>query len=143
MLALSHALTGAVIASKTTNPALGYALAVISHPLLDLIPHWDFNTRCNGHRKVTTTLLLSLTDAVLGFTLGFFLFKSQVDPQVLFTTMFLSQLPDWLESPYHLLNWKFPPFIWVKRFQHFCHWKLAFPWGFITQLAYLALILSI
>ncbi len=142
MLALSHALTGAVIAAKTTNPILGYSLAIVSHPLLDLFPHWDFNTRCTEDRKVSTTIIVSLTDAAIGFAIGFILYSAQVAPPQLLLTMFLAQLPDWLEAPYHVFNWKFPPFTWVKKFQHILHWKMQAPWGILTQLAYLVLILS-
>jgi len=140
MLALSHALTGALIASKTT-PVVGYSLAIISHPLLDLFPHWDFNTRCNDDRSVIKTIALSLADASIGFGLGILLYNSQVPLDQLLTTMFLAQLPDWLEAPYHVFKWKFPPFTWVKKFQHMMHWKLQAPWGILTQLTYLGIIL--
>lgn len=143
MLALSHAITGAVIAAKIHNPALGYTLAVVSHPLLDLVPHWDFNTRCNGDRRTSTTILISLIDATIGFAIGIFLFHTQVPLPRLLLTMFLAQLPDWLEAPYHVFKWQFPPFSWVKRFQHYMHWKLRAPWGILTQLAFLAIILLV
>jgi len=144
MLALSHAVTGAAIASQTTaNPLLGYTLAVLSHPLLDLFPHWDFNTRHNGDRSVTKIIALSLTDASIGFLLGFLFFGSSVDPKILLTTMFLAQLPDWLEAPYHVFNWHFPPFTWIKKLQHLLHLKLAAPWGIFTQIAFISFLIAL
>ncbi|MBI2012734.1 hypothetical protein HYS90_02270, partial [Candidatus Curtissbacteria bacterium] len=48
MTATAHALIGASIAAKITNPYLGIPLAIISHFVADLIPHWDAGT---NHRE--------------------------------------------------------------------------------------------
>jgi len=141
MLAFSHAIAGAAIAAKTTgNPALGYFLALASHPLLDLVPHWDFNSRHNG-RSAAKTVIISLTDAAIGFIIGFTLFGDVVAPGVLLATMLIAQLPDWLEAPLHVFNWKFPPFSTIKKIQHILHWKLASPWGILTQLIFLLFVI--
>lgn len=139
MLAFSHALAGAAIAASAPHPTVGYFIAILSHPVLDLIPHWDFNTR-NGHRTRPQTIAISLADACLGFGLGWLFFSHQVPLPTLAATMFLAQLPDWLESPYHIFYWRFPPFTWVKQFQHHLHWKLELPWGLYTQLTFLVVI---
>ncbi|MBI2010558.1 MAG: hypothetical protein HYS86_05305 [Candidatus Chisholmbacteria bacterium] len=141
MLALSHALAGAAIAASAPNPATALTLALLSHPLLDLFPHWDFNTRNNGHRPKGTIIAISLIDAALGFAAGIILFGSQVSPPLLLATMFVAQLPDWLEAPYHIFDWHFPPFTWVKQFQHTFHYKLASPWGVVTQVAFVLILI--
>lgn len=136
MLATSHALTGAVIAATVPSPFLGYLLALISHPLLDFIPHWDFSTRRASHSKLKI-IFLSLTDALVGIILGIILFRHQVPPHNLLLTMLLAQGPDWLESPYHVFDWHFPPFSSIKKLQHHWHHKLGLPWGLITQIVFL------
>ncbi len=132
MLAATHAITGAIIAKVAPTPMAGYAIALLSHPLLDLIPHWDLRTRHN-HRSREKIIIYSLLDAALGFALGFWITAGLVPPLILITTMFVAQLLDWLEAPYMILKWKFPPFSWVKTFQHYVHTKLPFPDGLLVQ----------
>jgi hypothetical protein len=142
MLAASHALTGAAIAAASPNPITGIFLALLSHPLLDLIPHWDLNSRDNG-KKPLDLLLFCSTDVAVGFSLGFLIFGQKVLPGILLITMLAAQLPDWLEAPYHLFHWRFPPFSTVKNIQHQLHSKLDLPWGLLTQIALLGIILLI
>lgn len=134
MLAATHAVVGAIIAKSAATPEVGYLAALISHPLLDLFPHWDLKTRDLTKTK-WQILWTSLLDAAIGFTIGFLLFGRSVNPLVLALTMFIAQLPDWLEAPLHIFNWRFPPFTTVKKLQHYWHTKLAFPLGIIPQLA--------
>ena len=136
MLAASHALAGAIIATSAPSPIVGYLLALLSHPLLDFIPHWDFNTRSTPRSK-TRIMLIALTDAILGILLGLILFNNQVSPATLLITMLLAQAPDWLEGPYQVFNWHFPPFSTVKRLQHLWHNKLGLPWGLVIQVVFL------
>jgi hypothetical protein len=133
MLATTHSITGAVIAKLSPSPSLGYAAALLSHPILDFIPHWDLMTR-HAKRTKDRIIIFSLVDALAGLTLGFLLFKEVVPSFQLFFTIAAAQLPDWLEAPYHVFNWKFPPFSWVKEFQHRVHHKLPYPDGLFTQL---------
>jgi len=142
MLAASHAVAGAIIASQVTSPEIGYGLALVSHPLLDLFPHWDLNTRHNGY-GVGQIIWTSLLDAGVGFGIGFMLFGSVVDWKVLLLTMFLAQLPDWLEAPKHVFGWNFPPFSTIKRLQHYWHTKWDWPWGIAPQILLLLIAVLI
>jgi len=142
MLNIAHGVIGASIAAACPNPKIGLALALISHPLADSVPHWDFNIRHNSFSK-SQLFLVALTDAFQGWLLGWLIFSQQVNnPTYLFSAIILAQLPDWLEGPYHVFNWKFPPFSWVKKFQSFFHNKLDLPWGFFSQFA-VALLLAL
>lgn len=140
MLAATHALTGAMIAAWSPTPAIGIAVAILSHPILDCVPHWDLRTR-HIRRSKALVVASSLVDALLGFALGFFLMGNAVPAERLLLTMIAAQLPDWLEAPYLVMDWKFPPFSWVKVFQHRLHWKLPFPDGLYTQLILIFLLL--
>lgn len=133
MLALTHALTGAALAKLAPTPESGLLMAVFSHPLLDYLPHWDLRTR-HTRQPVKYVVIISLADALIGFFLGWLLFRNSVPFWQLSLTMFAAQLPDWLEAPYTVFHWHFPPFSTVKRFQHLIHHKIKFPEGLYTQL---------
>jgi hypothetical protein len=133
MLNASHAIIGASIAKLFPNPYLGLPLSLASHFLGDFSPHWDLNTRHHQQRTKLQIISLSLSDAFIGYALGYLLFSPHVSFWYLFLMMFTAQLPDWLEAPYHILNWHFPPFSAIKQLQSKIHTKLDWPWGLLTQ----------
>jgi hypothetical protein len=139
MLNFSHSLIGASIAKLVPNPYIGLPLSLLSHVLGDYVPHWDFNTR-ESKRPKLALIALSLTDAFIGFSLGYLIFRSSVNPTYLFAMMFTAQLPDWLEAPYHVFDWKFFPFSYIKHFQSVHHNKLNLPWGLIIQILVTTLV---
>jgi len=139
MLASSHALIGASIAQLVPNPVFGYPLALGFHFLADLVPHWDFRTRHTKRTKLNT-IFISVTDAALGFWFGWLIFKSTVPLTYLFPMIFTAQLPDWLETPYHIFDWNFPPFSSIKKLQSRLHRKQNLPWGLVWQILLVALI---
>ncbi|MDP4031219.1 MAG: hypothetical protein Q8P47_02940 [Candidatus Beckwithbacteria bacterium] len=132
MLDASHAVIGASLAKLVPNPVLGLPLALGLHFVGDLVPHWDLRTR-HVKRSKLTTIALSLTDAGIGYALGWWLFNQTVPWPYLALMMFISQLPDWIEAPYHIFDWKFPPFSSIKHLQSRLHRKLDLPWGLIWQ----------
>src|SRR3989344_5320144 len=136
MLAASHAIAGAIIATHAPTPVTGFIIALLSHPILDFVPHWDFNTRY-GKRSKFKTIAISLFDASLGIIPGMLLFP-QVPLLILLPTMLFAQGPDWLEAPYHVFDWHFPPFSTIKRLQHLWHNKLGLPWGLVIQIIFLS-----
>lgn len=141
MLVSSHALIGASLAQLVPNPLFGYPLALGFHFLADLIPHWDFRTRYTQRSKLNT-VFTCLADAAIGFWLGFIIFKTTVPLTYLFPMMFVAQLPDWLEGPYHIFGWNFPPFSSIKKLQSRLHRKLGLPWGLIWQVLIVVLIVT-
>lgn len=135
MTATAHALIGGAIAASTTgNPALGITLSAISHPIADMIPHWDFGV---GWKKKSKVILLfqSSADLVFGVTLAFLLFGNTTDRLYLLICIFMSESWDLLQMPYLLFNWKFPPFSTFHKFGHRTNGKAKMPWGIITQVA--------
>ncbi len=137
MTATAHALVGGAIAASISNPALALPLAALSHPLLDMIPHWDLGNGWRGKNKVTL-FAESVLDLTLGIILAFFIFGRNIDPLYLLSCIFFSEIWDILMMPYLLFNWKFPPFSSAYEIQHKIqkHAKLTFlPWGILTQIA--------
>lgn len=41
MLSISHVFVGAAVGAATGNPVLGFLAGILSHHVLDQIPHWD------------------------------------------------------------------------------------------------------
>lgn len=142
MLDASHALIGASLARLIPDPALGLPLALLSHFLGDVVPHWDLRTR-HIKRSKLATIALSLADAGVGYALGIIFFAASVPLVYLLLMMFVAQLPDWLEAPWHIFNWTFPPFSWIKKLQSRLHFKQDLPWGLFWQVLIAAVLVGI
>ena len=132
MTATAHALIGASIAVKFVNPIIGIPLAIISHFVADLIPHWDAGTN-HRQKSVTRLKIEAAIDVILGFVLVFVIFRNLVDPVYLFTMVIAAQLPDWLEAPSWMFGFKIQPFSWLDWLGHKLQSRLQLPWGLVTQ----------
>lgn len=143
MTATSHAIIGTVIAVKIGNPVLAVPLAIASHILADLIPHWDTatNAKTKGKKRVFTDTLI---DICLGFFLSYllvlFLFPTTSFSYVI-VMILAAQSLDWLFAPYYFFNIKFTPFVWSYKFQKRLNSPLDKPWGIINQVAVLVLLI--
>jgi hypothetical protein len=142
MLDAAHALIGASLAKLIPDPAVGLPVALGCHFLGDLVPHWDWRTRPQGRSRLLM-IILALSDAGVGMALGWQLFYQSVPLTYLALMMFISQLPDWLEAPWHVFHWKFPPFSWIKKLQSRLHYKQDLPWGLVWQTLLVSLLLAI
>lgn len=142
MTATAHALIGGAIASGVPNQPLGVALAFASHPLADLIPHWDFGW---GWRKKSKLKLFleSALDLSVGVFLSYFIFGINTNLQYFLTCVFVSEIWDIAEAPYWLFNLKIPPFSWMYNIQHNLQGKAVLPWGIITQVSTLVTLVLI
>lgn len=131
MTATAHALIGGAIAASISNPSIGLPLAALSHPIADMIPHWDFGW---GWKKKTKFKLFvqSSFDLIFGILLTFFIFGRNTDPYYLISAIFFSEVWDILQMPYLLWGWKFP-FSTFYKFQHEINGKAKLPWGILTQ----------
>ncbi|HSX40782.1 MAG TPA: hypothetical protein VLF68_04155 [Candidatus Saccharimonadales bacterium] len=143
MTATGHALIGTAIAAKFGDPLLAIPIALVSHVIVDAIPHWDLFT----HRREKTKQLLfveSVIDVLLGFALSYLMIKFLFPNTPLiyaFILIIAAQLLDWLTVPYLILNMKYPPFTWAYKFQKLFDNKLDKPWGIIDQAAILGIII--
>ena len=135
MTATAHALiAGAIAASTPQNPTLGVTLAALSHPILDMIPHWDFGTGWKKKNKVLL-FLQAAGDLIFGVAVTFIFFGKAVNPLYLLLAIFISLSWDLLQAPYWLFGWKFPPFSTFYNVSHQINTKAKLPWGILTQAA--------
>lgn len=134
MTATAHALIGGAIAAAFPDPRLGITLSAISHPIVDMIPHWDFG---RGWKKKNKLLLFveSSADLIFGVIVTFLIFGNTVDRLYLLACIFISESWDLFQMPYLLLNWKFFPFSTFYEFGHQTNGKAKVPWGILTQVA--------
>lgn len=132
MTATAHALIGGAIAASIASPAVAFPLASISHPILDMIPHWDLGVGWRKKNKVTF-FVESALDLVVGVILAFLIFGGSVDPIYLLSCIFFSEIWDILMMPYLLFNWKIPPFSTAYSWQHKIQSNIKLPWGILTQ----------
>lgn len=143
MTATAHALIAGSITASTGNPALGISASFISHPLLDLVPHWDFGA--NWRRKTKTRLFLEASfDLIAGVGLTFLIFGSKVEFWYLAAAIFVAEIWDLAEAPYWIMGWKKPPFSWIYGIQSRMQNKAGIIWGIVTQITVVgvALLLS-
>lgn len=141
MTATAHALIGASIAAKITNPIIGIPLAIASHFAADLVPHWDAGT--NHKNKSLMRLKFEATlDVLLGVALVLLIFRSMAitNPVYLFTMVIAAQLPDWLEAPSSMFGFKVPPFSWLDWLGHKLQSRMQLPWGLVTQVVTVGLL---
>ena len=133
MTATAHALVGGAIAASIPNPAIALPLAALSHPILDMIPHWDLGMGWRKKNKVTL-FAESVLDLILGIILAYFLFGKNINPIYFLTCIFFSEIWDILMMPYLLFGWNFVPFSTAYSWQHKIQSNIKLPWGILTQI---------
>lgn len=142
MTATGHAIIGTVIAVKVGNPAIALPLAIASHVLADMFPHWDSGT--NGRSKTQKRLILeAVFDVCLGFLLSFSIAWTlfpHVSLLYIFIVIIASQLLDWISAPYYFFHIKWTPIVWMYKLQKNFNGKLDKPWGIINQAVVLFLL---
>lgn len=142
MTATGHAVVGVVIAAKFSNPFIAIPIAVLSHILCDIFPHWDFGT----HWLTKTNRRLfyeALFDVIMSFIVAYLLFI-YVFPQTNliygFIIVLAAQSLDYLAAPYYMFHIKVPPFSWVYNLSVLTNNPLDKPWGMINQVTVLVLL---
>lgn len=107
MTATNHMLTGAVIAATVQQPFLVVPLAILSHFVLDMFPHFgveesDTADR-NNHPLFRKVLATDLTILTLALILVPVLFHGEVSWWVLLLGMLAAWIPDvvWLVHFWH------------------------------------------
>lgn len=119
MLLTIHATAGALIGQQIKNPVLVFALAFMSHFLLDIIPHGDhdwseeYESKTNK-KKIKQIINIVLSDITGLFVFLFLLYSSRTINILSFTVGVIGAiLPDFLVGC-HLLSKKF-----FKKFYRF------------------------
>lgn len=157
MVLASHIIAASAIAAPLTlkpltivNSATIFLVSFLSHYLLDLIPHWEYELSFfnEENKKFTLKDLIKISiDLLLGIIIGFLIIGSPVNFKGFFTIgliVFASCLPDILLVGYSF--WKKFPFIQLQRIHFIFHSKLKLnnqpiKWIVIQIIALLILII--
>lgn len=106
MILLPHIIMGATIGAKTQNLGLIIILGLLSHFILDKIPHWDYSIKdienfrkTKNFKKLIINLIKTTLDGSIGLLIVFLVLwqKNLVNFDYLifvFFGIFISTLPD-------------------------------------------------
>jgi len=142
MLETPHVAVGVAIATKIPNPLLAIPLALMSHFILEKVPHWNphLNSETEKYGKPTRqSTIITAIDSTLALVTGsYFAFRALPDighAATILAACFFSVLPDVVEAPYFFLNYRKKIIkrwiLWQKSIQ--VDWPVL-P-GLLTQLA--------
>ena len=99
MTGLNHAVTGALVAVAAGEPAIALPVALLSHFVIDSLPHWDYEIP--GHPKIRR-MVIGL-DMLMSILLVALLALMSADSAWLVLACgFLAILPDTMWLPYIL-----------------------------------------
>lgn len=149
MLELPHTVVGAAIAAKIGNPALSLPLALASHFVLDLLPHWNphLNTELGKFGRLRgKTVTFIATDVILSLAGGLLIASTVLPDQNKFAIVivgaFMGVLPDVLEAPHFFMGIHHKWIMKLLRFQK-CIQNDAPPvLGTLTQVLLLAAVFA-
>lgn len=142
MLEAPHVLVGIALAEKTGHPLLAIPLALGSHFVLDMLPHWNphLNTEMKKDGKISTmTRRIIFVDGVISvITISFFTYRALPD-SLLATTIALSAFaavfPDLIEAPYFFFKKKTSLLEKSIKFQKAIQTDAGPVFGILTQVA--------
>ncbi|MFH1990764.1 MAG: hypothetical protein ABIJ19_02835 [Patescibacteria group bacterium] len=160
MILTSHIIISGILASKTQNYFLAAAIGLISHYVLDAIPHWDYlsdkfetQTKTDKNfvkRKTFWREIIKISiDGLAGFGLLalFVFFDKDANIAPLVIGAFFGILPDALQFLSWLTNWKFIKWnvIFHKFAHHLIHKKInpGFQSGVMTQVVTIGIVFLI
>lgn len=124
MLSIAHGVTGALIATKISNPLISIPLIIVAHFIEDYIPHWDvgqgLSKKVKSHKNAFFQELL--TDFPASIILVYLFFQHGQPFSLLpWFGWFFGLLPDFIEFPYLFLGWRFFPIKQLAAIHKFFH----------------------
>ena len=143
MTATAHAIVGTLLAVRFTDPVAALPLALGSHYLTDIVPHWDSGT--NRKRKSEKGFIIeAIIDGIVAI-IGSFLIYYYVFGLTNFFYLYLvvgfSVLPDIVTMfTRFIFKKKNPLWNWNNRLQSKLNQKLQLPWGILTQILVIGVV---
>lgn len=145
MVALNHALTGAVVAAAINQPVIALPAALLSHFAIDSLPHWNYWVP--GQRRFRKWVIYS--DMLFSLGLLGILAIAVTDTQwwLIIAGGLLAISPDMMWFPYLILGKNTPADTGsllhrLRRFHLRIQWSETSP-GLFIEMAWLALMLNL
>lgn len=147
MTVTNHMMTGALIAVVIHRPALAIPLALISHFVTDMLPHYGYGDVAFHERDSQKHFLLKQTlDTYIGLVLLWivpYVVQSQQAPLVTLLCMLAAFVPD-VVWPYQYVmahrRGVYPPLNWYAKFHKAIQWCER-PWGIYFEAVWLAFVI--
>jgi len=121
MVITPHMLVGTAIGLHSNNIWMAFSFGLISHYLMDFLPHWEYltNLKISKSNKIITKLIF---DFVLGFVLVLILIWSEPQKVIIAFAVFGALLPDFIQGIY--FNFSIKQLKIFHRFHYRIHyWK--------------------
>jgi|SRR3989344_2941310 len=149
-----HATAGVIVGQQTGNVWLAFLAGIISHIILDIIPHGDQDLVESSEKfkpeEIKKLRRIALLDILIMMALLSAIYLSgvitinQTWPVLL--AAFGAILPDFLSGIYALTNWRW--LRWQFQFQYRLHFLLGgftinLKKGFVVQTIFLAMLLAV
>lgn len=145
MLSTTHSLASALIVTKIPEPMISFPLVIISHYLMDAIPHWDTGSGLTkGIKTKKRAFIQTLVDLAIAALAVFFLFQlgRNFSPH-LWSGVLLGIAPDLIEAPALFLDYRPFPIKQLEKFHNFFHHSWSLPFGLISQIIFIFIIILI
>lgn len=149
-----HATAGVIIGQQTGNIWLAFLGGIISHIILDIIPHGDQDLVESGDKFTPKEIIkirkIALIDMLIMSALLSAIYLADLVPQIsvwpVLVAAFGAILPDFLSGFYALTN--SPWLAWQFKFQHNLHYlfngfTINFPQGIVVQTITLAIFITL
>ena len=140
MLNTVHVTAAAAIVVAIPDPVVSLPLALVSHIVLDTVPHWNWSPG-----KTMVGKLASINDGLIAIIviLGLSIYLN--NSWVVLAAGLLSMLPDVIQTPYHFWGWQ-PG--WLVSFINWERRRQRWPWmkkwmGVSTQIVVLIISLGV
>lgn len=111
MLQTPHVVVGTAIAIKVGNPALAIPLALMSHFVLDRVPHWNPHTYTEAIKyglPKKNTIVLTIIDIGIALILGLWIaslfLPNYPTALIILTCAFASVAPDIAKYPFFVFK---------------------------------------
>ena len=147
MTATNHALTGALIAAVVPNPVVGLPLALLSHFVLDALPHFGAHTVAKPSSKEFRAILIfdGLMMSALLLCIAFAAYRTDVTPWfVVVAGGFLGAAPDIMWLKHYQSDLKGQDKHWdIVRTVHkkIQRWELS--WGWTVEVVWFVALIAV
>lgn len=128
MLETPHALVGMAVVTLIPNPLISLPLVLISHFIVDMLPHWNWKPDTRP-----LSLLGIILDLILLESIAVYLIVRSSQPIILAAGSFFAILPDLLEAPHIFLGFENKYLQKLLRFQKGLQNNVSVLPGIITQ----------
>ncbi|MCD4761084.1 hypothetical protein K8R42_04260 [bacterium] len=150
MFITPHTSAALWISTKVNDPILAFFCAVISHIILDIIPHGDDNLgdhKVSKRAKFFYELKIASVDVVFACLLiyGYVITHPNIDGWVLFAAVSGAWLPDlsWVAIETFKINVLYWYTIYHNKLHNFFNWQYSIVYGVPFQIAVTLLLIKI